>query len=193
MTSLERALAESSSNLKALAAFEGVLQEATDLVATCLISGHKLLVCGNGGSASDATHLATEFACRFDADRRPYSAVSLTANGELMTAIGNDYGFEEVFARQVWAFGQPGDLLIALTTSGQSENVRRALEEARRLQLKSICFLGRDGGVTKGLATLDLIAPGGTTARIQEAHKLLYHVLCEMVEPHLATKRQPTG
>ena len=185
MTPLQRAMEETASTLKLLAAFEPPLTRAAEMVFHCLKSGHKLLLCGNGGSASDATHLATEFACRFRDDRRPYPALSLTANGELMTAIGNDYSFDEVFARQVWAFGRKGDVLIALSTSGKSKNVLRALEESRRLGLESIGFLGRDGGFTKGVATLDLIAPGANTARIQEAHKLLYHVLCEMVEEQL--------
>lgn len=185
MTSLQRTIEECSEVLKALAGFEEPLTRAAEMILECLRSGHKLLLCGNGGSASDATHLATEFACRFMEDRRPYPALSLTANGELMTAICNDYHFDEVFARQVWAFGQRGDVLIALTTSGRSRNVLRALEESGRLGLKSICFLGRDGGFTKGVATLDLLAPGRSTARIQEAHKLLYHVLCEMVEAEL--------
>jgi D-sedoheptulose 7-phosphate isomerase len=155
------------------------------MVLACLTSGHKLLICGNGGSASDATHLATEFLCRFVADRRPYPAISLTANGELMTAVCNDYGADEIFARQIWGLGQPGDLVIAFTTSGKSKNVRRALEEARRCGIESICFLGRDGGFTKGMATLDLLVAGDNTARIQEGHKLLFHVLCEMVEEKL--------
>lgn len=185
MSLLQRALNESSELLKALHAFEQPLAHGTEMILRCLTSGQKLLTCGNGGSASDATHLATEFACRFMEDRRPYPAISLTANGELMTAIGNDYHFDEVFARQVWAFGQKGDVLIALTTSGKSRNVLRALEESKRLGMESICFLGRDGGFTKGVATLDLIAPGRNTARIQEVHKLLYHVLCEMVEEQL--------
>jgi D-sedoheptulose 7-phosphate isomerase len=174
--------------LQALSALEEPLGRAADMILRCLRSGHKLLVCGNGGSASDATHLATEFACRFMEDRRPYPAISLAANGELLTANGNDYAFDEAFARQVWAFGQTGDVLIALSTSGQSKNVRRALEEAKRLGMESICFLGRDGGFTRGMATLDLMAPGSGTARIQEAHKLLYHVLCEMVEAGLPKK-----
>ena len=187
MSPLSRALSESAEILKALPALEEPLTRAAGLVQRCLTSGHKVLVCGNGGSASDATHLATEFACRFVEDRRPYPALSLTADGELMTAVGNDYSFDELFARQVWAFGKPGDVLIALTTSGKSRNVLRALEEARRLGLESICFLGRDGGFTKGVATIDLPAPGPNTARIQEAHKLLYHVLCELVEAGLPT------
>jgi len=185
MTPLQRAIEECSDTLRALAGFEESLTRAAEMILECLRSGHKLLFCGNGGSASDATHLATEFACRFLEDRRPYPAISLTANGELMTATCNDYHFDEVFARQVWAFGLEGDVLVALTTSGNSRNVLRALEESRRLGLKSICFLGRDGGFTKGVATLDLVAPGSSTARIQETHKLLYHVLCEMVETGL--------
>ena len=155
------------------------------MVLRCLTSGHKLLVCGNGGSASDATHLATEFLCRYMDDRRPYPAISLTANGEFMTAVCNDYSADEIFARQVWGLGEQGDMLIAFTTSGKSRNVLRALEEAKRKGVESICFLGRDGGFTKGVATLDLLAPGSSTARIQEAHKLLFHVLCEMVEQKL--------
>jgi phosphoheptose isomerase len=165
--------------------FEGPVQKAAKLILECLCSGHKLLVCGNGGSASDATHLATEFLCRFREDRRPYPAITLTANGEFMTAVCNDYHADEIFARQVWGLGQPGDLFIAFTTSGKSKNILKALEEARSRGLASICFLGRDGGFTKGVATLDIVAPGTSTARIQEAHKLLFHVICETVELEL--------
>jgi D-sedoheptulose 7-phosphate isomerase len=155
------------------------------MVLACLTSGHKLLVCGNGGSASDATHFATEFLCRFCNDRRPYPAISLTANGEFMTAVCNDYHSDEIFARQIWGLGQKGDVLIAFTTSGKSKNVLRALEEAKRRGIKSICFLGRNGGFTKGAATIDLLVAGDNTARIQEAQKLLYHVLCEIVDEKL--------
>jgi phosphoheptose isomerase len=186
MTPLQRAIEDSVAALRGLATFEEPLNRAAKMVLDCLTTGHKLLLCGNGGSASDATHLATEFLCRFVEDRRPYPALSLTANGEYMTAVGNDYGFEEIFARQVRGLGMPGDLLIAFTTSGKSRNVLLALEEAKRLGLQSICFLGRDGGYTRGVATLDLIAPGTTTARIQETHQFLFHVLCELVEPKLA-------
>lgn len=152
------------------------------MVLESLTHGGKLLICGNGGSASDATHMATEFLCRFMGDRRPYPALSLTANGEFMTAMGNDYHFDEVFARQVWGLGAKGDVLICFTTSGKSKNVLRAIEEANKRNVQSICFLGRDGGFTKGQATMDILVPGNNTARIQEAHKFLFHVLCEMVE-----------
>jgi len=185
MSQLLRAIEESVATLRGLTDLEEPLNRAAKMVLACLTSGHKLFVCGNGGSASDATHLATEFLCRFVADRRPYPAISLTANGELMTAICNDCGADEIFARQVWGLAEKGDLLIAFTTSGKSKNVRRALEEARRLGVESICFLGRDGGFTKGMATLDLLVGGDNTARIQEGHKLLFHVLCEMVDEKL--------
>jgi phosphoheptose isomerase len=188
MTLLQRAIEDSIATTRGLAAFEKSLNRAAKMVLGCLTSGHKLLICGNGGSASDATHLATEFLCRYRDDRRPYPALSLTANGEFMTAVGNDYNFEEVFARQVWGLGEKGDLLIAFTTSGKSRNLLRALQEAKRKGIKSICFLGRDGGFTKGVATLDLLVPGNSTARIQEAQKLLFHVLCEMVELELPKK-----
>jgi phosphoheptose isomerase len=185
MKQLQQAIEYSIANLRGLAGLDAPLERAVNLVLRSLTSGHKLLICGNGGSASDATHLATEFLCRFCDDRRPYPALSLTANGEYMTAVCNDYGADEIFARQIWGLGQPGDLVIAFTTSGKSKNVKRALEEARRLGLESICFLGRDGGFTKGMATLDLLVAGDNTARIQEGHKLLFHVLCEMAEEKL--------
>ena len=185
MTQLQRAIESSIATLRGLTGLEEPLARATQMILACLTSGHKLLICGNGGSASDATHLATEILCRFVDDRRPYPAISLTANGELITAICNDYSFDEVFSRQVWGLAEKGDLLIAFTTSGKSKNIRRALEEARRLGIESICFLGRDGGFTKGLATLDLLVAGDNTARIQEGHKLLFHALCETVEEKL--------
>lgn len=188
MSRLQSVIEDSIESIRGLAGFEKDLERAAKMVLSCLTSGHKLLVCGNGGSASDATHFATEFLCRFQADRRPYPAISLTANGEYMTAVCNDYGADEIFARQVWGLGEKGDLLIAFTTSGKSKNVLLALEEAKRRNVKSICFLGRDGGFTKGVATLDLIVQGKNTARIQEAQKILFHVLCEIVEEKLPKK-----
>jgi D-sedoheptulose 7-phosphate isomerase len=188
MTQLQQAIEESVATLRNLASLEEPLARAAKMVLDCLTSGHKLLVCGNGGSASDSTHLATEFLCRFRDDRRPYPAISLPANGEYMTAVCNDYSADEIFARQIWGLGDKGDVLIALTTSGKSKNVLRALEEAKRKGLQSICFLGRDGGFTKGVATVDLLVLGNATVRIQEGHKLLMHVLCEMVEEKLPKK-----
>lgn len=185
MIKLQQAIQDNLAMTQALGALEEPLNRAAQMVLTSLTTGGKLLICGNGGSASDATHLATEFLCRFQGDRRPYPALSLTANGEFITAIGNDYNFNEVFARQVWGLGEKNDVLICFTTSGKSKNVLRAIEEANKKGVLSICFLGRDGGFTKGQATLEVLVPGTNTARIQEAHKFLFHVLCEIVEEQI--------
>ena len=185
MAHLQKAIDEAVATFRGLVNLEEPLNRAAKMVLDCLISGKELLVAGNGGSASDATHLATEFLCRFREDRRPYPAISLTANGEFMTAVCNDYHADEIFARQVQGLGETGDVLITFTTSGKSKNILRALEEAKLKNIQSICFLGRDGGFTKGIATIDLIVQGNSTARIQEAQKLLMHVLCEIVEEKL--------
>ena len=183
---LEKAINGSIETLQSLKKLRSEVARAADLVADCLTKGNKLLVCGNGGSASDAAHFTTELVVRFAKDRPAYPAICLTGDGGLLTAAGNDYGFEEIFARQVAAFGLPGDVLICLTTSGKSKNVLRALEEARSRKLKTIAFLGRDGGSTIGIADVDLLVRSDSTARIQEAHELLLHVLCEIVEERLA-------
>ncbi|MGH7976067.1 MAG: D-sedoheptulose-7-phosphate isomerase [Limisphaerales bacterium] len=188
MAHLQKAIDEAVAAFCGLTVLEEPMNRAAKMVLNCLTSGKKLIVCGNGGSASDATHLATEFLCRFREDRRPYPAISLTANGEFMTAVCNDYHADEIFARQIWGLGEKGDVLIAFTTSGKSKNILRALEEAKCKGIESICFLGRDGGFTKGIATIDLLVSGTVTARIQEAHKLLMHVLCEMVDEKLPKK-----
>ena len=183
---LNQAINGSIETLQSLKKLEPAVARAADLITDCLTKGNKLLVCGNGGSASDAAHFATEMVVRFAKDRPAYPAICFTGDGGLLTAAGNDYGFEEIFARQVAAFGLPGDVLICLTTSGKSKNVLRALEEARSRKLKTVAFLGRDGGSTIGIADVDLLVRSDSTARIQEAHELLLHVLCEIVEERLA-------
>ena len=185
MNIFQTATRDALATIESLSELEPALNQAAEMVTACLCGGRKLLVCGNGGSAADASHFATEFLCRFMGDRRPYPALSLTSEGSLMTAVGNDYAFEEVFARQVWGLGEKGDIVVVFTTSGKSRNVLRALEEANRKGLQSIAFLGKDGGFTKGVATVDLLVPGTVTARIQEGHKLLLHILCEIVEGRL--------
>ena len=183
---LNQAIDGSTRTLESLKKLEPEFGKAADLVAECLRMGNKLLVCGNGGSAADAAHFATELVVRYAKDRRAYPAICLSGDGGLLTAAGNDYGFDEVYARQVAAFGVPGDVLICLTTSGNSKNVKRALEEAKMRKLKTITFLGRDGGSTIGIADVDLLVRSDSTARIQEAHQLLLHVLCETIETCLA-------
>jgi phosphoheptose isomerase len=176
---------EAIETMRDLAELEAPWAKAADLIADCLMSGSKLLVCGNGGSAADAAHFATEFVVRFVSDRRGYPAICLGSDGGLLTAAGNDYGFDEVFARQVAALALPGDILICLTTSGNSRNVQRALEEAKTRGVKSIALLGRDGGATRGMAGIELLVRAKSTARIQEAHKFLLHLLCEVMEERL--------
>jgi phosphoheptose isomerase len=183
---LKNAVAAVKETLQSLLDLDVQVAKAADLIEECLRAGNKLLVCGNGGSAADASHFATEFVVRFTKDRPAYPAICLAGDGGLLTAAGNDYGFDEVFARQVAAFGLPGDVLVCLTTSGKSRNVERALQEAKARQLKTIAFLGRDGGSTVGMADIDLLVRSDSTARIQEAHQLLLHVLCEISEKRLS-------
>jgi len=187
-STLEQAIYGAVETLQSLKKIEPKISRAAEMIEQCLRSGNKLLVCGNGGSASDAAHFATELVVRFAKERRAYPAICLTGDGGLLTAAANDYGFDEIFARQVAAFGVPGDVLICLTTSGKSKNVQRALDEAKSRKLKTVAFLGRDGGSTIGLADVDLLVASDSTARIQEAHKLLLHVLCETMESRLAQK-----
>jgi len=182
---LKTALQNAIDTFRALESLQEPIADAASLIVACFGRGNKLLVCGNGGSAADAADFCTEFACRFEKDRRPYPALNLAEGGSLLTATGNDYGFDEVFARQIHGFGQQDDVVVAITTSGKSKNIQRALAEAKNCGLKTIALLGRDGGPCAGAADVELIVPGTSTARIQEAHKFLLHVLCEICEPQL--------
>ena len=185
-TLLTSTIEQSIATFESLRQLEPPLRQAADALAGCLTSGGKVLICGNGGSAADAAHVATEFVIRFVTDRPAYPAICLSNDGGTLTAGANDYGFDEVFARQVAAFGRPGDVLICLTTSGKSRNVQRALEEAKSRGVTTIALLGRDGAATTGMADIELLVRAESTARIQEAHMLLLHVLCEAMEDRLA-------
>lgn len=172
-----------------LQGLSGPLGDAAALMAQALLGGRKVLCCGNGGSAADCAHLTAELAGRYLLDRPGYAAIDLTANHSLLTALVNDFPPEQVFARQVQALGNPGDVLVAFSTSGKSVNIRLALEIAGAKSMKSIAFLGRDGGDCRSLADVALIVPAQITARIQEAHLLLYHTLCDVLDPILAEKQ----
>ncbi|HYR26778.1 MAG TPA: D-sedoheptulose 7-phosphate isomerase, partial [Aquabacterium sp.] len=150
-----------------------------------LQAGGKLMFCGNGGSAADSQHLAAELTGRFIKDRRPLAAVALSTDTSALTCIGNDYAFDEVFARQVQGLGRAGDVLVAISTSGNSRNVIRAVEEARALGVQVIGFLGRDGGVLKAMCDVAIVVPSTVTARIQESHILIGHTLCGLIEAQL--------
>jgi D-sedoheptulose 7-phosphate isomerase len=171
--------------LESLKDLEPQVNRTADLIGECFRAGNKLLMCGNGGSAADASHFATELVVRFTKDRRALPAICLASDSGILTAAGNDYGFDKIFERQIAAFGQAGDGLICFTTSGNSQNVLRALKEAKARKLKTVAFLGRDGGSTLGIADIDLLVKDNSTARIQEAHQLLIHVLCEIIEARI--------
>jgi phosphoheptose isomerase len=171
--------------LQRLPDLEAQVEAASAIIAEAFLSGHKLLACGNGGSAADASHLTTEFVARYERERRGYPALSLASHAGDLTAIGNDYSFADLFARQVQAYGRPDDVLAVFTTSGNSENIFRALVAAKQLKLKTIAFLGRDGGECAGLADVELSVGGKLTARIQEGHKFLLHTICELVDEQL--------
>ena len=178
-------VADARAMLTTLLPMEPQVVRAAEMLSDALLAGKKLLACGNGGSAADASHLTTEFVVRFNQDRRPYPAISFTANGGDLTACGNDYSFDEVFARQVRAYGLAGDVLFAFTTSGNSTNVVRALKAAKDSGVATVAFLGRTGGTCAGLADVEMVVPHAVTARIQEGHKLLLHTICELVEVRL--------
>lgn len=165
---------------------------AAHIVADSLRQGGKVLICGNGGSAADSQHIASEFTGRFVQDRRPLAALALGTSTPELTSVANDYQFAEVFARQVAALGRTGDCLIAISTSGRSENVVRAVEVARALGIRTIGLLGRDGGPLAPLCELSVIVPHDVTARIQEAHLLIGHTLCGAVE-HALGLAPPSG
>jgi D-sedoheptulose 7-phosphate isomerase len=154
-------------------------------MAERLKRGCRILVCGNGGSAADAQHFAAELSGRYVKERRALAGIALTTDTSALTAIGNDYGFEKVFSRQVEALGRPGDLLVGISTSGNSPNVLLAVEAAKELGLKTLGLLGRDGGKLKGLCDEALVVPSAVTARIQELHQMIYHFWCEIIDARI--------
>jgi D-sedoheptulose 7-phosphate isomerase len=160
-----------------------ILAQAEDMVER-LQRGGRILVCGNGGSAADAQHLAAELSGRYVKERRALAGIALTTDTSALTAIGNDYGFDQVFSRQVEALGRPGDLLIGISTSGNSPNVLRAAASAKELGLRTLGLLGRDGGQLAGLMDEALVVPSTVTARIQEVHQMIYHFWCEAIDAH---------
>lgn len=163
------------------------ISKAIDLIKDALKTKHKVLLCGNGGSAADAQHLATELVIRLSPDiKRPgLPAIALTTDTSTLTAGANDIGYDNVFARSVEALGTSGDVLLGISTSGNSESVNRAFQKARELGLKTIAFLGKNGGASQSLADLSLIVPSNDTQRIQEGHITIGHIIFQQVEQEL--------
>lgn len=164
------------------------IASASQLICTTFLANGKLLLCGNGGSAADAQHAAAEFVNRFELERPGLPALALTTDSSILTSIANDYNFHQVFARQVHALGQPADVLMAITTSGSSENIVTALEAAQERGLALILLSGRDGGMASamlGADDIEIRVSAGSTARIQEVHLLAIHCLCDLVDQQL--------
>ena len=163
--------------------------KAAVMMRDCLQAGGKLLFFGNGGSAADAQHLAAEFVGRFVLERRALPAIALTTDSSILTAVANDYGFEQVFSRQIEALGRPGDVAFGISTSGNSPNVLAGLRQARKQQLQTIGLAGKDGGALSACADVPIVVQAANTARVQECHIAIGHLLCELVENDLmATK-----
>ena len=178
----EASLAESTRTLQALTTIRPAIDRAGEMILATLKRGGKLLICGNGGSAAEAAHFATELVGRYAKTRRSLPAIALSADGSLVTCIGNDFGYDQVFARQVAGLAKPGDLVVVLTSSGNSGNIIAALHEAKKVNVESIAFLGRGGGQAKGLATCELIIPGQSGAAAQEAHLFLIHYFSALID-----------
>lgn len=166
-------------------ALQTTIQEITDAIITCYRNGGKVFFCGNGGSAADAQHLAAELSGRYYYDRPPLFAEALHVNTSYITAVANDYSFEEIYSRWVRAIGQPGDVLIALSTSGNSENVVRAVAQGQQNQMVTVGFTGQAGGKLKAICDHLIAIPSVDTPRIQELHMLIGHTICEVVEREL--------
>jgi len=162
-----------------------VFEDATNKVIKRYKLGGRIYIAGNGGSAADAQHIAAEFVSKLAKDRNPLPAESLTVDSSILTAIGNDYGFEKIFSRQIIGKVTSKDIFLAITTSGMSQNILEALKVCKEMGIPSILFTGKDGGLAKALATYTIIAPGNSTAIIQEIHILMAHTLCQCVEMEL--------
>jgi len=186
---IARMLAESAGVVSACAcddAFVGRVRELAAAVTDAYRRGNKVLVFGNGGSAADAQHLAAELVGRFRRERRAFNALALTVNTSTLTAVGNDYGMEEIFARQVDAHAAPGDVVIGISTSGNAPDVLRGIAVARDRGCRTVAMTGRSGGRLRGMTDLEVAIPSDETPRIQEAHIAVIHAVCELVEEQLA-------
>jgi len=163
----------------------GEIVQIADCIIDCLKKGRKVIFFGNGGSAADSQHLSAEFVGRFKKDRKAMAAVSLTTDTSILTSLANDYGYDVIFAKQIEALGNKGDVAVGISTSGRAKNVVAALKKAKEMELKTIALTGGDGGMVARVADLSLIVPSKITARIQESHITIGHIICELAEEAL--------
>lgn len=166
----------------------GILTEISSVIVNSINRGGKILIAGNGGSASDAQHIAGEFVGRFLYDRKPLPAIAMSTDSSVLTCVGNDYSFDDIFLRQVQALASDNDIFWGISTSGNSKNIILAAESAKKIGAKIIGFTGQDGGRLKGLSDYCFCAPADRTNRIQEAHILAYHIICELMEAALCPR-----
>jgi D-sedoheptulose 7-phosphate isomerase len=188
---IQKQLKSSADNLLTLAKLENVhseIQKAAEVIIASLAKGGTLFVCGNGGSAGDAQNLVTELVARLKDNRTPIRALCLNADTSVLTAISNDFSYEHVFSRQLEALAKAGDVLMVITTSGNSPNVLKALEQARKQSVKTVLLGGYQGGKAKPLADIAVLAPGENAGFIQECHIAIYHLICGVLEAELALK-----
>lgn len=182
---IRRKIQETIDNLNKLLNDEGlvkIISEVAELIADSIRAGNKLMICGNGGSAADAQHIAGEFLCRFYKDREPMAAVALSTDTSILTSISNDYSYNEVFSRQVRGLGRSGDILLGISTSGSSANILQAFRAARAVDIKTILLTGGTEREIAAVSDVVIKAPSTDTPRIQEMHLLIEHIICEIVE-----------
>ena len=186
---IKKHILEHSATLKSIFELDESIEKVANIFIHCLENDGTIFWCGNGGSASDSQHLAGELVGRFVDERKPLKSISLTADSAVMTCIVNDYGYEHIFSRQIEALGSNGDVLVGITTSGNSKNVLNAFEVAKNKGVRVIGLLGKGGGAAKDLVDESIIIPSNSTARVQEMHILIGHILCELIEEGLNLKR----
>ena len=188
MSLIKDRIIQTISNLQNLLANEAILnsiEDVSQLIINAIKSGNKLMICGNGGSAADAQHVAGEFVCRFYKDRVPLPAIALTTDTSIITSISNDYTYGQVFARQVMAIGKTGDILLGISTSGSSKNILEAFKVAQEMGIKTILLTGKEEKDIARISNIVIKTPSSDTPRIQEMHLLIEHLICELVEAKL--------
>ena len=182
MDKLKKCLNEHIETAKRMQNLLPLIQDAADICIKALKNQNKIMLCGNGGSAADAQHIAAELSGRFKKERKALAGIALTTDTSALTAIGNDYGFEYIFSRQVEAIGKKGDVLIAISTSGNSKNIINAIKSAKKIGIKVVTLSGKDGGDMKDLGDVNILIPSNDTPRIQEMHIMTGHMICEMID-----------
>jgi D-sedoheptulose 7-phosphate isomerase len=166
------------------------ISQSIDYIVNCLKTGNKIIIFGNGGSAADAQHIAAELIGRFKLERKSYPAIALSTDSSIITSLANDYSFDIIFSRQCESLVLKNDVIIGISTSGNSENVRKGILAAKKLGAKTIGLLGNDGGIIANEVDLPITVPSSTTSKIQEAHRIIYHIICEFVEKKLSEKQE---